>query len=50
MLRAAARTLALHAEKTRSPFSENVRDEVGSALTVIAAHHHRHLWQAGNAL
>jgi hypothetical protein len=47
---AAARTLALDAEKIRSPFSENMKYNVYSAFTLIAAHNRRHLWQAGNAL
>jgi len=47
---AAARTLALDAERIRSPFAENMKYNVYSAFTLIAAHNRRHLWQAGNAL
>ena len=47
---AAARGLALDAEKIRSPFAENMRYSVYSAFVLIAAHNRRHLWQAENAL
>jgi hypothetical protein len=47
---AAGRALALDAERIRSPFSEDMRYNVYSAFTLIAAHNRRHLWQAGNAL
>jgi hypothetical protein len=47
---AAARTLALDAERIRSPFAENMKYNVYSAFTLMAAHNRRHLWQAGNAL
>ncbi len=46
----AARTLALDAERIRSPFAESMKYNVYSAFTLIAAHNRRHLWQAGNAL
>jgi FAD/FMN-containing dehydrogenase len=47
---AAARGLALDAERIRSPFSEGMKYNVYSAFTLIAAHNRRHLWQARNAL
>jgi hypothetical protein len=47
---AAARTLALDAERIRSPFAESMKYDVYSAFTLIASHNRRHLWQAGNAL
>jgi hypothetical protein len=47
---AAARELALDGGRIRSPFSENMKYNVYSAFTLIAAHNRRHLWQAGNAL
>jgi DinB superfamily len=47
---AGARALALDAERIRSPFAENMKYNVYSAFTLIAAHNRRHLWQAGNAL
>jgi DinB superfamily len=46
----AARTLALDAERIRSPFAESMKYNIYSAFTLIAAHNRRHLWQAGNAL
>lgn len=47
---AAARGLALDAERIRSPFAENMQYSVYSAFVLIAAHNRRHLWQAENAL
>jgi hypothetical protein len=47
---AAARGLALDAEKIRSPFAENMRYCVYSAFVLLAAHNRRHLWQAESAL
>jgi hypothetical protein len=32
-----------------SPFNERVRYNVYSALTILAVHQHRHLWQAEQA-
>ena len=41
--------LAVHTVRMRSPFNERVRYSVYSALTILAVHQHRHLWQAEQA-
>jgi hypothetical protein len=39
--------LAVHRIRIRSPFNSRIAYSVYSALTILPAHQHRHLWQAG---
>ena len=41
--------LAVDRVRIASPFNERVRYSVYSALTILAVHQHRHLWQAEQA-
>ena len=41
--------LAIDRVRMASPFNERVRYSVYSALTILAVHQHRHLWQAEQA-
>jgi len=41
--------LAVDQVRMRSPFNERVQYSVYSALTILAVHQHRHLWQAERA-
>lgn len=40
----------IHRVKVASPFSTRVSYDLYAALTIIAAHQHRHLWQAEQAV
>ena len=44
------RGLALDKAMIGSPFAENMKYNLYSAIVLIAAHNRRHLWQAANAL
>ena len=41
--------LAIDRVRISSPFNERIRYSVYSALTILAVHQHRHLWQAEQA-